>query len=215
MPANLVIPTIGDAGYYSLKSPFDKLISENTVYTCQAIRRIGDYLAYNEDPLNDIYIANGLSQSDFDTDQASNMYIVSLQSETGQWVYVPASYILTYPITNGIPYQNFMIGVALGALPSNVDLTALQTLIGNVVYENFGIQPKMSPVALSKPVLVERSKHDNIQRARILRATEKKTDFGRYQEVLTNYLRAMDQIAKLEAFIKERYLENIIMGPPM
>ncbi len=205
MSTNLVIPTIGDAGYYKLKTPFDALLAENTIYTCQAIRRIGDYLAYNEDPLTDIYLANGLSETDFNTDNASNMYIVSLQSETGQWIYVPASYILAYPTTNGIPYQNFMIGVSLGALPSNVDLSAIQTLIGNLVYENLGIQPKMSPVALSKPVLVERAKHENIQRARLLRATEKKTDFGRYQEILASFLRAQDQIQKLEAFIKEKF----------
>lgn len=212
--ANLIIPTIGESGYYTLKPPFDASMIPNTVYTCQGIRRIGEYLAYNEDVFTDVYVKNGLTEADFQKDQASNMYIVSLQSETGQWIYVPASYIESYPIMNGVKYQNFMLGVSLGALPVNLDLTAIQGLVSNVIYQNLGITPKIVLTALSKPVLVDTAQHETIQNARLVRATQKLTDYGRWQQTVTQLQQAVEQIQQLEAFIKKNYLANVTVVPP-
>lgn len=208
--SNLVIPTIGDSGFYTLKAPFDTLMATDTVYTCQAIRRIGDYLAYNEDVYTDVYVANGLSESDFEADQRLNMYIVSLQSEAGQWLYVPASFIISYPVSNGVQYQNFMIGVSLGALPVDTDLSPIQTLIKNVVFQNFGVTPKTNVVQLSKPVLVGSLKHEAIKTARLQRAVEKKTDFARWQEAVRDLTEAQEKIQILENYIKEKHSVEIV-----
>lgn len=203
--AEPIIPTIGATGFWQLSAPFDSLMAQDEMYTCQAIRRLGDYIAFNEDPLTNIYTFYGLTEDDFNADQAANMYIVSLQSEKGQWLYVPARYLLGYPIMNGVQYKTMMLGVGLGALPVDMDLSAIQTLISNVVYENLGITPKMSPVALSKALLVSRENHDRIETARLARASQKKTDYSRYRETLQQLNQANAKIQALEAFIKAKY----------
>lgn len=203
---NLVIPTIGARGFYNLATPFDSKFSPNEMYTCQAIRRIGDYLAMNEDPFTNVYEYNGLTQVDFDADQQENMYIVSLQSDKGQWLYVPARYILSYPIMNGIPYQSTMIGVALGAIPADMDLTALQNLISDVVFDNLGIRPQMSPVVLSKQKLISRTNHEQIQTARLAQATQKKSFYSRYRDMVTLYNKAVVKLTALEEYIKTNHI---------
>lgn len=202
---SLVIPTIGARGFYNLAAPFNSKFSANEAYTCQAIRRIGDYLAMNEDPYTTVYLDNGLTQTDFDNDQQENMYIVSLQSDKGQWLYVPARYIMSYPIMNGIPYQSMMLGVGLGAIPADMDLSALQNLISDVVFDNLGIRPQISPVVLSKQTLVSRTNHDQIQTSRLALASQKKSFYSRYREMVALYNKALNKLSALETYIKAHH----------
>lgn len=113
------IPTIGLRGVYTLKSPFDSLVTANTIYTCQSIRTIADYLAANEDVLSLLYTDNGLTQADYDTDLNNNTLIVALQSDSGSWVLVPTSYILSPPVIDGVTYYNYMLGVGKLKLENN------------------------------------------------------------------------------------------------
>lgn len=197
-----VIPTVGARGFYSLKAPYDSKIAQNEAYTCQAVRRIGDFLALNEDPLNNVYLYNGLTEEDFNNDQKENIFIVSLQSDRGQWLYVPVSYINAYPIMNGIPYQTMMLGVSLGAIPADLDLTAIQAMVSDLIFENMGIHPQISPVVTSKQKLVARNDHETIETARLARATQKKTFYGRYRALLTQFNALLQKNTELETYIK-------------
>ncbi len=209
----LIIPTIGAKGFYKLKAPFNSFLHEDEQYSCQGVRSLGDYIGFNEDPLNNIYLYYGLTEEDFNNDVANNMFIVSLQSENGQWIYVPASYLSSYPIMNGIPYQNIMLGVSLGAVPNTVDLAPIQTLIANVVYENYGVQPIIKPVILSKPKLIDVDSHNTIQNARLIRATQRKTDYGRYRELQTQYDQLQERYRILEEFVKDNFIPDTPVAP--
>lgn len=200
--STLIIPTIGSKGFFKVKAPFDSYINETEQYTCQGVRSIGDYIAFNEDPLNNIYLFYGLTEDDFDGHVKDNMMIVSLQSENGQWVYVPASHLLTYPLMNGIPYQVIMLGVSLGAIPNTTDLAPIQTLVSNVIYENYGVMPEIKPVILSKPKLVDSETHTRIEGARLARAVGKKTDFGRFKQLEQQYNALREHCEILEDFIR-------------
>lgn len=206
--STLIIPTIGSKGFFKVKAPFDSFMFESEQYTCQGVRSIGDYIAFNEDPLNNIYLFYGLTEDDFNAHVSSNMMIVSLQSENGQWIYIPASHLLTYPLMNGIPYQIMMLGVSLGAIPNTTDLSPIQTLISNVVYENYGIRPEIKPVILSKPKLVDSETHNRIEGARLVRATNKRSDYGRYRALEIQYNELQERYRILEQYVIDK------MGPP-
>ena len=122
-----VMPTVGSSGYFQLRAPFDKLILPNERYTCQALRRISDYLANNETPYEDIYEANGASRDDYDKDRTTDGYIVSLQAAIGHWVYVPVRYIAGYPVVNGVPYHSLTLTLALPPMPGPARNTSLWT----------------------------------------------------------------------------------------
>lgn len=199
---DVILPTIGSSGYFQLSSPFDTVILPNERYTCQAVRRLSDYIANNENPKDDIYLANSIAESVYDDDLKTNSYIVSLQATNGHWVYVPARYIIGYPIVNGIPYRTMMIGVSLPALPANRDLTFLTTDIKNLVKDALGVDAVTKVVETSKVVLIDKVKHDLTQSTRAAAASGRLTDRSRYAASITTIAQLQQKIAILEAYIE-------------
>jgi hypothetical protein len=198
----LVIPTVGSTGYFELRAPFDTKIIVNERHTCQAIRRISDYVANNEDVKQIAYIDNGLTAQDYDTAADTNMYIASLQSDRGHWIYVPVDYIVKFPITNGIPYRNITLGVALPPIPVERNLSNIETDIINLIQDTLGVTPIIKQVQTSRVILVAKDKHDLQQSARDAVANGRVTDRSRYMSLVQDHQTALDKIAELELYIK-------------
>jgi hypothetical protein len=201
---DLVLPTIGSSGYFEVRSPIDAVMMPNERYTCQAIRRLNDYISNNEEPKEEIYALYGLSEEEYEADVEKNNYIVSLQSELGHWVYVPAQYLLKYPIVNGIPYRTMMLGVSLPALPAEKNLSFLIQDITNLISDTLGVATVIKPVETSRVVLVSKEKHDITEAARRVVSSGKVTDRSRYTSLLIDHQAALDKIQKLEAYILSR-----------
>jgi hypothetical protein len=204
----LVIPTVGSTGYFELRSPYNTKVIVNERQTCQAIRRISDYIANNEDVKQLVYIDNGLTQADYDLATSTNMYIASLQSDRGHWVYVPVDYIVKFPITNGIPYRNITIGVALPPIPATRDISNLETDITNLIIDSLGVSPVIKQVQTSRVILVSKDKHDIQQASRDATASGRVTDRSRYMSLVQDHQLALNKITELET-----YIQNNIPAP--
>lgn len=200
--SDLIIPTIGSSGFFNLRPPFDTLVLPGERYVCQGIRKISDYLANNEDPKADIYVKHQISEEEYAGDAAKDMVIVSLQSEKGHWLFVPARYIIGYPVVNGIPYRSLSIGVALPAMPAYRDLTFLKADITNLIKDSLGVVPVVKLVETSRVVLVPKDKHDLSVSNRTAVSNGRLTDRSRYMKLLVDHQAALDKIAELEAYIK-------------
>jgi hypothetical protein len=203
---NYVIPTVGMTGYYRLIAPFDGLINLNTEYTCQDVRSITACLANNEDVLKTIYLANGLVEADYVADRAENMLIISLQSQVGQWVYVPVRYVASYPLTNGVLYHNVMMGVGLGAIPVRMDLATIESQISDLIYNLLGIRPAMKAVQVSKATFVSTEQHEMIETTRQSRVIQTMSNSARADLMESKYQSAIEKIKTLEAFIVSKGL---------
>lgn len=202
----IILPTVGSSGYFQCRAPFDALITPGERYTCEGIRSLSDMLANNETPKVDIYDKYLIDEAVYTQDLDLNMSIVSLQGETGHWLYVPAHYIITYPITNGIPYRTMMIGIALPALPANRDLSFLQTDIVNLVKDSLGVTARTNVTERSRVVLITREKHDAAQAARTAASSGKLTDRARYMATLQELQSATQKIAELERYILDNHV---------
>lgn len=198
---DMVIPSVGSSGYFELRAPFDSKMLSNELYTCQAVRKLSDYLANNEDPFTDIYQAAGLTQSVFDAELTKDVFIVSLQAETGHWVYVPATYLVKLPVVNGIPYRTMMIGVSLPALPADKDLSHLETAIRNLVMDTIGVDSVTKVVETSRVSLVDRATHTVKQAQRDALIVSANTDSGRARIANAKLTQALLKISHLEAHI--------------
>lgn len=200
-----ILPTIGSSGTYELRTPLDVLMTPGERYTCQAIRKISDYLANNEDIKEDIYVTYGI-ETEYDTDANNDAYIVSLQSAKGHWLYIPARYIITYPIVNGIPYRSVMLGISLPSIPVTQDLSYLETEIQNIISDSLGIVPVIRQVETSRIVLISKDKHDTTQMERSMLSAERLTDRSRYMSLVQDHQLALQKIAELEQYIKDHYV---------
>lgn len=199
-----VLPTVGSSGAYELRSPLDTLVTPGERYTCQAVRRISDYLANNEAVKEDVYTAHGIA-AEFDADADTDAYIVSLQSAKGHWLYVPARYIVTYPITNGIPYRTLAIGISLPSLPVTQDLSYLTVELENLISDTLGVIPVIKQVETSRVVLVDKDRHDTVQMDRTALSANRLTDRSRYMSLIQEHQAALQKIVELEAYIKAHH----------
>ena len=200
-----VLPAINSSGYYKLKTPLDILIQINEQYKCIAIRNISDYLAANEDPEKDIYENYGISEH-YINDANNDEYIVCLQNDVGYRIQVPNSFILSYPITNGIVYRSFMIGLSLPSLPVDVALDQLTEDLSNSVIASLGVKPLIKIVETSRPMMVQSEEHIVTASNRNILKITNGTDKAKYQTLLVNHNAALDKIAELERYIKSKYV---------
>lgn len=180
-----IVPELGAKGEYRLGAPFDKALMVQTPYVCAAVRSLEDFIANGEDPFESFYVTNGLTEEDYDRDLVSGVSIVSLQSEGGEWVYVPSSYILSYPGYNGIRYTAVVIGVSIGAVPDTLDLSGLTSQVKDLVYHTIGTEAEIKTVVVSQPALVERSDHEKLELIRKAKITIYKSKDAEIAELRT------------------------------
>ncbi len=200
-----VLPDVGLSGVFELNTPFDVKVPNKLKLTVKAIRKISDYLANSEDPKQTCYLDNGLTEDDYNDDAIVDMEIVSLQSGEGQWLYVPARYIITYPLTNGIPYRSIIVGVNLPQLPVDQDLSSMEIDLINVVKDHIGVTPTISIEETSRVIYVSTDKHEVTQSLRNLERNSKsyKTRLTEANIVLNAQAA---KIAELELFIKNNFV---------
>lgn len=196
------IPDIGCTGAYVLRAPFDTIIKANTSYVCRAVKTFNDIIGEGEDPFELYYDSVGLTQSNYDSDAAASAVIVSLQAGTGEWVYVPSTYIVSFPLVNGTKYHAMMLGVSIGAVPDTMDLTAVKNKISDDVLNIIGIRPTMKEVAVSAISILSAEDAQRVEAARAARITIVKSNATNYQEASARADRMQLRLVEMETYIK-------------
>ena len=160
-----VTPPLLTRGRYTLVTPFTAL--PTTLYTCAAIRTMPECQIHGEDVLNDIYIKAGLTKADFDRDSKAGSKIVTLLSEDSVPIYVPDSYIESYPNYDAVPYSHTVLSIDLGALPDFVSLANLQLEISALTSDVVGKESKVTVHRGASTGLVTPEQHEVAEVARV------------------------------------------------
>lgn len=204
-------PPVNVSGMFTLANPFNQDVIPNTPYTVIAVRKFADIIRKGENPYEVYYLPRGLTQSDYQRDTAALECIVTLRSAAGQFIYVPTSYILSYPNQSGVRYTAIALLVQLGAIPDTSDLSAVRTRISNVVRDTYGLTPTIQQLSYSDTVLKSAGDHAAIEAARTAAITEHQTDYAKYQQALATVTAQALRIQQLEAYIKSKL--SIIPDP--
>ena len=196
-------PLIGDSGIFTLDDPFSVLVTPQVIYTVRSIRTMNDIIAAGALPYEKYYQPLGISQDKYLLDAGNNVCIIGLQAGTGEWIYVPQSYIKEPPKTTGVKYSSIVLGIGLGAIPDSLNLEFLETSIGEIVYSTLGINPKIKAVLVSQPAFIAHEKHERLEQARQAKITRKETDYAKVKRLEEENKLLRDKIAILEDFIKK------------
>lgn len=204
---NYILPSINSNGIFQLKTPFDTDLTPSVPYTCLSIRTLSDMIGAGIDPEATIYAPKNLSHEIFAQDLVDGVSIIGLQSGSGDWVYVPTSYIASYPNGSGVPYTAVMIGVSLGAIPDALDVSGLQVEIGLLCTSILGVLPATKVVVVSKTQLIDDVVHEQLETIRLNRTT---TDAS--SEMLIGDLQNQLQLANTKIGSLENYIvtQNLI-----
>ena len=203
-----MLPVLGSIGSYTFASPFNTT-SAGDSFTCESIRSISEMVNSGIDVYTTIYAANSLTETQYTTDLAADVYIVSLSCTNGVWLQIPNSYISAQPNVDGVIYASMTLGVSLDAIPVNTNLTALSSAISNVVADMYGITPSITPIQTSKTKIVSAANNTIIQNARLARITSNTTDTAKYLALQTKYDELLTQFQ-----IQQQYLlsKKTILG---
>lgn len=193
-----LIPPIGTVGVYSLRSPFAALLHSGVAYRCEAVRKISDLLEEGVEPYEEYYKPYNVSESSYEQDLVNQVCIVSLQSTSGHWVYVPSTYITAYPSISGVPYRVMVLGVELGPVPDYFNLDVVKDAVSNAVRDSFGVKPEIKHIAVSGVQNFSQHDHDIIEAAReqaILKSDTWKARFLQTQAALESLQQQYNALA--------------------
>ena len=195
------IPSIGTKGVGQLLAPFQVLLVANVPYTCIAIRQLADIIVSGNDPQALYYTPNGLSTDTYQADVAAGVSILTLQDASGSIVYVPSSYLTSYPDAGGVPYQVVMLGINLGPLPKTFNLSYLKSKIQDDVQDFIGIQSNVFQQVGSAEIIISNAQDASITAARQAAVGTLTTDYAKLLTATTQLQSAFQKIQMLEAYI--------------
>jgi hypothetical protein len=197
-------PPIGTKGIYQLKVPFS--VPPTKIFTCEAVRTFDDLYKRNRDVFTEFYLANGLTDENFQSDRRAGAAIITLISEDQEVVYVPDTYILSFPDMGMVNYQRVILSLDFGALPEYVNLdytmTQMTTIAGKVLGRVPDIELHVAPTTQSiGPV-----EHQSLEAARLAQIEFEETDYAKYLKQLRINQDLSARLATLERLVIDKGL---------
>ena len=130
-------PPLGAYGKYELKTPW--VINSNISYRCVSLRRVEEIVKSGKNVFTTFYEPMKLTQDVANVDIAAGVVFVGLLGSDGSRIYVPDTYILSYPDQTAVTYDYTVLSVDLGPQPSNIDLAMLMDEIKTIASNFTGV----------------------------------------------------------------------------
>jgi hypothetical protein len=202
--SDITTPGIGMSGLFILQDPFHQVLIPQVSYTCRSLRTLSDIAAAGEQIWERFYQPYNVPIDLYQRDLANNICIVGLQAGTGEWAFVPESFITAIPDPNGITYTPVMLGVYLGAVEDTFSLSSITSEIESLIQATIGVKPQIQGVVVGQSVILSHEEHNRLIAARAALKTSDESDYARAQRLQTQLTEATEKIAQLSEYIKAR-----------
>ena len=194
-------------GIFTFNSPFPQ--QPTKVFQVIALRQFSDIVADGEDVFKDFYEPAGLTLTDYKEDDKLDASIVTLADPHGLVMYIPDTYIATYPNQTDYEYHHVVLTVSLGALPTTVDLTFAKDEIKGVVDKVVGINSVVHMASGPKQGAISQEEHQSLTQARL--AAIQLTESVHARNVRLEK-KVVDQQATITALIKKLEDAGLLPG---
>lgn len=141
--ANNTVPPIGTKGIYNLLDPFGAAIQPSVLYELSATRYFVDIENNGGNVYELYYKPFGLTEQQVQTDRSNRVTILTLTTLNYPPIYVPSSYVRSYPSLDVRPYSYYVMSIPLGPLPDDVILEPTMDAISNAVSDFLGVRPEV------------------------------------------------------------------------
>jgi hypothetical protein len=199
-------PPLLARGIYQLKAPY--MASPTKVYICYAIRSFKDLYELGKDVYSEFYSPYGLSQADFSADREENAAIITLISEDNQIVYVPDTYILSYPDMGDVGYQRVILSVDFGILPDYLSFDYTKQELAGVGSKVIGKAPDIELHVAPISGAVTPDQHETLESSRLANIELQTTDRAKY----LNQLRINEAMVERLKTLERLAIDNGLLG---
>ncbi len=131
--------SVGLVGKFKLDTKLTVTINEAILYEVTKVSSIKSLLVDNIDVEKLLYVDQGLSSSDYDTDLLNKVSIVELTSPSGEIITVPERTITNSPESSGVRFVNKTILVNIGYIEDSFNLDFVMDDVTAVVKEGLGL----------------------------------------------------------------------------
>lgn len=197
-------PPIMARGRYQLRAPF--VAPPTKVFICYAIRTFKDLYELGEDVYEKYYAPLGLSRNVFQVDSERNVTVVTLISDDHQVIYVPDSYILSYPDMGEVTYHRVVLSVDFGVLPEYLDFEHTKQQLGNVATDVIGKMPTVSLHVAPSSGVITPDEHETLESSRLFNVQNQTTDRAQYLEQLRLNADLIERLQTLEQIVIDNNL---------
>jgi hypothetical protein len=159
------------------------------------------------DPYEAFYKPHGITQQAYEQDVTNLANIVTLMSDTQPLVYVPDTYIESYPDVTAVPYRHIVLSMSLGAVPDSLVLDDLTTKIEELIEANIGITGTVTiHQAGTTAKGIEQGTHRTLESNRLARIENNTTDHAKVLTAQAELERLREQMATLEQIVLDNNL---------
>ena len=195
-----IIPPLESYGLFTVRTPYT--VSPTTLYRVTAHRTYEEIGAAGLDPFQLSYAPVGLSKDSLQSDRVNGAIIVTLQSLTDKPIYIPSTYILSYPGMDYKPYSRLIGSVDMGALADDFDVALLAATITSAVSDRIGITPTVEWHKSPHTGSVSLTRHKELEEARQAAIRSRTTDHSEVIRLTKIVSDQVDYIARLEEIIE-------------
>lgn len=160
----LVTPPINVSGEFSALPPYE--LEVGMVYRCHAIRTFAELAARNIDVYKDFYLPKKLEFSVYEEDLKLKASIITLLSADDNYVYVPNTYMESYPGMSGIAYDRKVLFIELGLLPDTINIDYMVPQLKDYVTKAVGVKANPRVGIIPYTGTVDHAKHIQLERTR-------------------------------------------------
>jgi hypothetical protein len=195
---------MGAKGVFLLKEPFVALASRS--YTVIASRSFEELVARGNDPLSLVYAPVGLTNVEYQADIALGAQVIALKALDQDVMYVPDTYILSYPDMGVVPYSWTIASVSLGMLPDTYDTALLEEKVAAAVSDYIGVEPIVSIGRAAASDMITNEQHIQLTIARQAAIKSRDTDRQTALNAQATIATLQERVTLLETYIREKEL---------
>lgn len=192
----LVTPPLETRGRFTLKPPF--VAATTKVYTVISLRHFKEMIASSVDILNKFYIPNGLKQEDYERDVKDNATLVIIYAEDGEMLFVPNSYIQSFPSQSIPPYANYVISAQLGAFRTDYDFSFCKQKVAEVLSDTIGVEVPIQIDSIGEAQVMSVDDADVLETNRAEAIKDRQTSYAKLLEAETTIINLQETIKALE-----------------
>ncbi len=201
-----MIPPLGARGVYEVLEPWE--VNPNISYRCSALRYFLDLENQDIDVYAAYYEPHNLSRETFEQDRVNQVAIVTLLSDTQTPIYIPSSYIKSYPNSAFYNYQHIVLSASLGPLPDDLDLTFLKNQMKEVISDVIGVEPIIHENVAPSEQIVTPAQHEILEANRQSAITNRTTTHSKNLTLIEQ----RDQLSERVQILEQLVIDNDLLN---
>lgn len=204
------LPPIGTSGTFDFKAPFNSSIDTKQKLTVMSVTSMKEMVDSGIDVKTFVYVNAGLTATDYNDAFDKHIPIISFANDDGSYFYLPADYLSSMPKNDGVEYVGKSVVIKLGELPSNLDLSLLETELKDKVLNVLGVEVDLAIVESSAKVMKSYSEHENLESIRNTKPELFESVDSKYLKLKNTNDKLLVYVKALEEYSIKKYQEDAV-----